>query len=110
MCSRRIVAPGERIGVVLTDGTSLKLKQGGLPNALARIAGMRTNKAAGLSRWQDVLLSRAIRGMAGRMGCRIEARWEARGKSGAQVVYIGLVLRGNEIEQTQPSVQMVSTS
>ncbi len=91
LAARREVEPGERIGVVLTDGSGLKLKQGDLPTALAQIAGFH-GRPAGLIRGQDEIITRAIHGMCRRMNCTLEYRWEAHGKTGAGVRYIGLVL------------------
>jgi hypothetical protein len=93
LAARRSVQAGERIGVVFTDGTLVKLKQGGLPNAMAVAAGM-TGKISGLQRWRDDIIARAIHGVAKRIGCKVERQWQAEGKSHAKVRYIGLVLRG----------------
>lgn len=94
---RREVEPGELIGLILTDGSGLSLKQGGLPKALAMLTGMR-QRLPGLQRWQDDLISRAIDGVARMMGCTVEARWQAIRKTGAGVRYVGLVLRGKAPE------------
>jgi hypothetical protein len=93
LAARRSVQVDERIGVVFTDGTLVKLKQGGLPNAMAVAAGM-TGKISGLQRWRDDIIMRAVHGVAKRIGCVIERQWQAEGKSHAKVRYIGLVLRG----------------
>jgi len=94
MAARRPVQAGERIGVTFTDGTLVKLKQGGLPNAMAVAAGM-IGKISGLQRWRDDIIQRAIHGVARRIGCDVERQWQAEGKSRAKVLYIGLVLRGS---------------
>jgi len=93
LAARRAVAPGERIGLVLTEGSGLNLKTGKLGNALGQLVGM-TVRLDGMMRWQDDILTRAIDGLARRMRCAVEARWQAKGKTGAAVVYVGLVLRG----------------
>ncbi|MBR0879132.1 hypothetical protein ACVMGC_004797 [Bradyrhizobium barranii subsp. barranii] len=93
VAARRVVRPGERIGVVLTEGSMMKLKQGGIPKALGVAAGL-TGKLSGLARWRDEIIERAIGGFAHRIGCAVDRRWQAAGKSAAQVLYIGLVLTG----------------
>jgi hypothetical protein len=100
LAARRPVKPGERIGIVMTDGTSLKLKQGGLPNALAVAAGLH-GKLSGLHRWQADIVTRGIAGIATRIGCQIERRWQAEGKSAAKVLYIGVVLCGEPVQDRQ---------
>lgn len=93
VAARRKVAKGERLGMILTDGSSLSLKMGGLPGALAQLTGLR-QRMPGLGRWQDDIVNRAIVGLAGRMECTVRRRWEARGRTGASVRYIGMVLEG----------------
>jgi hypothetical protein len=101
IAGRRSVRPGERIGLVLTDGSSLKLKMGGAPKALALLCGMRAS-ATGLGSSHDELITRATRGLARRMGCDLVRAWRARGKSAARVIYLALVLEGLPIEQRLP--------
>lgn len=93
VAARRKVAPGERVGFCITDGSGLKLKMGQLPNALREIAQMRGDPS-GLARLHGEIIERAITGLAQRMRCAVEARWEAQGKTAAAVRYLGLVLRG----------------
>jgi hypothetical protein len=93
LAARRPVAPGERIGLVITEGSGLNLKTGKLGNALGQLIGM-TVRVDGMMRWQDEILTRAINAIARRMKCDVELRWQAKGKTGAAVVYAGVVLRG----------------
>lgn len=93
VADRRPVATGELFGLVLTDGSGMAMKQGGLPKALAYLAGLR-QRMSGLARWQDDITERAILGLVKRMNCVVERRWQATGKTGVGVRYIGLVLRG----------------
>jgi hypothetical protein len=94
LAARRPVAVGERVGIVLTEGSGLNLKTGKLGNALGQLVGM-TVRLDGMMRWQDEILTRAIEGLARRMRCDVEARWQAKGKTGAAVLYAGVVLRGS---------------
>lgn len=93
VCARRKVAPGELIALVLTDGSRLNLKMGGVPLALRQMAGFGT-KVAGASVLQDEVVERAIAGAAKLLRCEVLQRWEARGKTGAGVLYNALILRG----------------
>jgi hypothetical protein len=92
LCARRRLAPGERLGVILTEGSILKLKMGTLPHALRLIAGIRGNPA-GLARG-DGVLDAAVAGMARRLNAVIVRQWRAWGASGARMRYVGLVLEG----------------
>ncbi|HEY3795143.1 MAG TPA: hypothetical protein VGM09_25235, partial [Bradyrhizobium sp.] len=97
MAARRPVAAGERIGVVLTEGSALKVKLGSLPNALSILARMRP-RVPGSGRSLASIIDRAISGMAGRMSCAVVKRWEAKGKTGTNMRYIGLILEGRPEE------------
>ena len=90
---RRLVKPGERVGLVLTEGSQIKLRFGSFPMALAFVAGLK-GKPSGGAQLQAEILDRAIARLAGVMGCGIETRWQATGKKGSRMRYIGLVLRG----------------
>lgn len=89
---RRRVAPGEPVGLLLTEGSALGVKMGNLPTVMKLLAGVRD--VAGASRAQDDLIDRAIAGLCRRMNVVLERRWQAHGKTGAQMRYIGLLLRG----------------
>jgi hypothetical protein len=93
LAARRPVEPGECIGLLLTEGSSFNLKLGGMPKALQQLAGVRGHLAGG-ARHQDRLIDWAIAGLAKKMRCGIEARWQAARKGGAAMRYVGLVLRG----------------
>lgn len=93
VAARRTVAPGERIGVVLTEGSGLKMRQGHLPKALAQIAGLGMH-VAGTARLREEIVSRAVVGLAKKMACRAVQRWQAKSATGSAMTYIGLVLEG----------------
>lgn len=94
LSERRLVAAGEMIGVVLTEGSGMKMKQGGLPKGLQVVAGLR-DRVAGTAALADEIVDRAIEGLAKRMACRVVGRWQAKGKVGSRMLYIGLVLQGH---------------
>jgi hypothetical protein len=91
--SRRQVEPGERVGIILTEGSGMKLKFGALPGALGILAGVHAKMPAA-NRWHRKLLDRAILAIADRMRCRVVKRWQAERKAGAAMIYVGLVLEG----------------
>ncbi len=93
VAARRVLAPGERLGLVLTEGSGLKLKMGGYPTALRILAGLRGAPAGG-ARARDELIQRALAELCRRMKARPVQRWEARGRTGAVVRYVGMVIEG----------------
>lgn len=93
IAARRAVSPGEQLGLVLTEGSGLKLKLGGYPAALRVLSGLRGVPVGG-SRGHHELTDRAINGLCASMGARLVRRWQALGKTGASVVYIGLIIEG----------------
>jgi len=95
VASRRLVAPGERVGLVLTEGSGLKLKMGGYPRALLWIAGLEGTPSGGAALHGEII-GRALRRLAMAMCCRLADRWEAKGKTGAAVRYLGLVFVGEK--------------
>jgi hypothetical protein len=93
IADRRRVAPGELLGLVLTEGNGLAFKVNVVPIAIQQLAGIRRGMV-GMHRNQDAAINKTIAGLARRMSCTIEKRWEAAGKTGASMRYIGLVLKG----------------
>jgi hypothetical protein len=93
LASRRTVESGEKIGIVITDGSGINMKQGGLPNALKQLCGI-AGRPGGINRQQDQIMDTAIMAMCKRMNCELLKRWQANGKTGASMRYIGLVLAG----------------
>jgi hypothetical protein len=94
IAARRKLQPGETIGLVLTEGQGLKLKMGGMSAALALLAGV-SMRMPGLGTAQNELIDRAIRRIATIMGGAVVRRWQANGKTGSTMRYIGLVLASN---------------
>lgn len=99
--SRRKLAPGETIGLVLTEGQGLKLKMGGTSVAFAKLAGLRHRPGnrkgrttAGLAGAHEDNINRALRTTTQMLGGEIVRRWESVGRLGTAMRYIGLVLRG----------------
>jgi hypothetical protein len=94
LADRRPVAPGERIGLVITAGhAGIPYMGQVVPAAVSELAGLRKG-VAGLARNIDNVVDRCVIGLARRMRCGIARRWQAKGKTGAEVIYTGLVLEG----------------
>lgn len=93
VADRRRVAPGELFGLILTEGAGFAYKSNIVPTAIAILTGLRSG-IVGLGKKQDAVIDKAIAGLVRRMNCTIEKRWQAEGKTGAAMRYIGLVLRG----------------
>jgi hypothetical protein len=94
MMVRRPIAPGEAIGVCLTEGQGMKMNMGGMSGALALVGGVR-QYMPGLGASQQQIIDRALIRLAARMNASIERHWQAISKNSSTIRYIGLVLRGN---------------
>lgn len=93
IADRRRVVAGEVLGLVVTEGTGLHFKNNGVPAAVIELAGVRTGMV-GTSRMQDTIINRAIAGLARRMRCDLVSRWQAEGRTGSAMRYIGIVMKG----------------
>jgi hypothetical protein len=93
LADRRRVAPGELLGIVLTEGAGFAYKSNIVPEAIAVLTGLRTG-IVGLSKKQDAVIDLAIAGLARRMNCTIAKRWQSEGRTGAVMRYVGLIFRG----------------
>jgi hypothetical protein len=93
---RRTLAPGERFGVVITEGQGMKMQMGGLSISLAAMASVST-AMPGMGEAQDFVIDRALMRMADVMGAKIEKRWDAHGRSSNAMRYIGVVMRRPEV-------------
>jgi hypothetical protein len=92
LAARRTVRPGERIALVLTLGEGLNLKMGQMPMALRVLSGFAQGVPGALR--DGEIADRAIRALVGRMGCRIEHRWQAESQGGSRMRYVALALAG----------------
>src|SRR5262249_50784150 len=91
LAARRRLQPGERLGIVLTDGTWLKTRAKdpvrGLREALPRQLITPIPYSV-----HDELIARAVRRLAGRMGGRVTKAWSAIGVTGAKVRYLAVIV------------------
>ena len=95
LITRRQVVMGERIGLVLTEGSRMKATFGQLPTLLADFAGL-SGRVPGAHMDMHGIVDRAIVGMCRRWGVRIVKQWraESHAMGSARPIYIGLVLEG----------------
>jgi hypothetical protein len=91
IAARRALAAGERFGLVITEGTGLKMNMGGISKPLSKLARIKTHMP-GMGAARDDVIDRALREVCRMMGARIVNRWQAQGNKGSRVGYIGLVL------------------
>jgi hypothetical protein len=93
VAARRKVAAGERIGFTITEGGGIPYKANIVPAPVAILARLKPG-IVGLNRKMETIVERCLIGVAQRMNCTIEKRWQARGKTGAAMVYVGAVMVG----------------
>jgi hypothetical protein len=91
IAARRALAAGDRLGLVITEGTGLKMNMGGIPKPLSLLARIKTHMP-GMGAARDEVIDRAIREVCRMMQARVTHRWQAQGNRGSRVGYIGLVL------------------
>jgi len=96
LAGRRRLAPGELVGLVVTEGTWIKTRTGtGWPAALMQAAGIaRAAGGMGDKGMHDELIGRGLRSVVRSMGGKIVRQWRAVGSTGAQMRYVGLVIEG----------------
>jgi hypothetical protein len=62
IAARRGVAPGERLGLAITDGLGLKMNMGGAEKAFAKLAHIKTHMP-GMGAAREELVERALQGL-----------------------------------------------
>jgi len=96
IAARRPLAPGERLGLVVTEGTGLKMNMGGTSKALAKLAGIKSHMP-GMGAARNDIIERALRRICEMMHATVERRWQADGNKGSRVAYMGMVLVGEVV-------------
>jgi hypothetical protein len=94
IAARRPLAPGDKMGLVITEGTGLKMNMGGTSKALAKLAGIKSHMP-GMGAARNDIIERALRRICEMMHANVERRWQADGDKGSRVTYMGMVLRGS---------------
>lgn len=92
LSARRRLATGERFGLVLTDGSGLKLKMGQCPKALADLCKMEKSTIPGINRAHGLLINQALAEVCRRMNARIVDRWDHERPGKSEMRYIALLL------------------
>jgi hypothetical protein len=93
LASRRKVRPGERVGLALTVGDTLKIKAGSWPLGLRAMMGI--GHVPGMASREMDLAGQALRRMMIRMGGRPVRYWQAHSKVGSGLVYMAVVMEGS---------------
>lgn len=94
LAARRRLAPGERIGLALTDGSGLKLKLGQCPKALAALCNLTHDKTPGINRAHGLLIDKAIAEVCRIMNGRVVARWDHNRPGNSEMHYLAVVIEG----------------
>ena len=92
LAHRRPLATGETVGLVLTEGSGLKLKTSGVPLPLAWLCGLEAAHLKLANRAHDTLIEKALAKVLQVMGGRVVARWQAKNDQRASMRYVGLVI------------------
>lgn len=95
LATRRPMEPAELLGVVLTEGTGLKMNMGGVSKALSALARIKV-QMPGMGAARDDVINRALSQICRMLNAEIIHRWQAQGNRGSRIGYIGLVFRGAE--------------
>jgi hypothetical protein len=91
IAARRKIAPGERLGLVITEGLGLSYKLNAPPAAVRLLTGLNAHQV-GLNHRLDTVTARCIAGLAQRFGARVIKQWRAAGTTTTDMRYIGLIL------------------
>jgi hypothetical protein len=97
LASRRKWAKGERGGLVLTDGCSMKIRFGELPHSMAKLIGCYP-KVPALTSVAEKFQRLALLGFAKRAGVKIVKAWQfdgnGSGRGGQRMTYSAAILEG----------------
>lgn len=96
--------PGEVVGFVLTYGSGLKLKLGGIPEIERRLSGLSVVSFAA----RDILIDRCLSAWLRQVGGRVERRWQATQNGQVGMIYTGCVVRITQPQQ--PALQAPSSA
>ena len=100
IAARRELQPGERIGLVFTDGAPMRARLGAIEAGLANLAGVDTGLTGMSLRWRE-LTARALETMAARMGGTVKHFWAADTGSRpilySAAIFVGARLEGRQV-------------
>lgn len=89
LAARRRLVPGERVAVVITDGSPRRAMLGLVAHALAALAGVEPETHGAHRRW-PILVRQAMGEVARRMGGRLSELRQATGSLGKRGMWYGL--------------------
>jgi hypothetical protein len=93
LAARRQIKPDEKLGLIITDGSGLRLKMGWIPDGLAILSGLRRHMP-GVARNHEQIIDRAFQGLCHRMNAKIIKQYRAKGRAASSLWYIGMILQG----------------
>ncbi|MEN6533978.1 MAG: hypothetical protein ABFD89_09975 [Bryobacteraceae bacterium] len=93
LAARRRWRKGEIGGLILTDGSSLKTRMGGLPFSLATLAGLDSASKSPSTHGNIAISKLALAGFLRRSNLEITHAWEADGATSSKMVYSGIVFQ-----------------
>lgn len=106
VADRRHWPIGERGAIVVTDGSGMRLKMGGVPSAMSELLGISRHSGLAPAGGKEGLARMALRAWAKRAAVEVVAEWQAysaRGTTGAMpMVYMAMVFKGSGAPQRQP--------
>lgn len=91
---RRPMNPGERLALVITEGSYLRMRFSKVPRAMRQAAGVMPAVEFGAGHMHDALIARAVYGIARRMRGRVIREWRAVGVTSSHVHYVAVILEG----------------
>lgn len=94
LAARRRWSTGERGAVVITDGSSIKLRTGGVLGAMARICGLAGTRVPASNVSADALQTIAIGAWLKVANVRALRRWQAKSGGRSQMLYTAVVFEG----------------
>lgn len=94
LAARRRWKKGELGALAITDGSTLKTRWGGLPNAMRILCGLAGEKIAPTMADSEELRRVAIAGFVRRAGVKVSKQWEAVGPPPAFVYYAAICFEG----------------
>jgi hypothetical protein len=98
LAERRRWTGGELVGIVFTDGTSIKSRFGGCDRAMAKLCGLRQLSGMGLGDDSSRSVQRlALKGWLNATGVSLQKMWRSEGMSSDlgshRMVYTGMVIQ-----------------
>lgn len=98
IADRRAWKRGERGAIVITDGTTIRMRMGGIPSPMAELLSIRTHSGMAPGGNKESLVRTTLRAWAKRARVECIAEWQAVSGKGAvgnvPMIYMGMVFEG----------------